>query len=59
MKATIFDNKVMIAVLMGIVGVGALATTMVSAKPAPKVQVCHVPPGNPANAHMITISKTR
>ncbi len=31
MKATIIDNKVMIAVLMGIVGVGALAPTVVSA----------------------------
>jgi len=31
MKGTIFDNKVMIAVLMGIVGVGALAPTVVSA----------------------------
>lgn len=28
-----------------------------SAAPAPKVQVCHIPPGNPDNFHTITISE--
>jgi len=26
------------------------------AKPAPKVEICHIPPGNPANAHTIKVS---
>jgi hypothetical protein len=29
---------------------------MLSAVPAPKITICHIPPGNPANAHAITIS---
>lgn len=29
----------------------------VFAGPAPKVDICHVPPGNPANAHTITVSE--
>ena len=26
------------------------------AAPAPKVEICHIPPGNPANAHTISVS---
>jgi hypothetical protein len=29
----------------------------VFAAPLPKVDICHVPPGNPANAHTITVSE--
>ena len=36
------------------------ATTLLSlpafAKPAGKVEICHIPPGNPANAHTIKVS---
>jgi hypothetical protein len=34
-----------------------LLTNSASAGPAPKIQICHVPPGNPANWHTITISE--
>jgi hypothetical protein len=34
-----------------------LLTGAASAAPAPKIQICHIPPGNPANWHTITISE--
>jgi hypothetical protein len=30
---------------------------MALAAPKPKVQICDIPPGNPANFHTITISE--
>jgi hypothetical protein len=35
----------------------AFAATMAQAAPLPKVTICHIPPGNPENAHTITISE--
>lgn len=42
------------------IGIVALATTLVVATPASaakqeKVTICHVPPGNPDNAHTIIV----
>jgi hypothetical protein len=44
--------EVMFAVLLL---VGTVPNAAVAASP-PKVEVCHIPPGNPANFHTITIS---
>ncbi len=35
-----------------------LVTSVSSAAPPAKVTICHVPPGNPANAHTITIAES-
>ena len=35
---------------------GVLPASLALAKPAPKVEICHIPPGNPANAHTIKVS---
>lgn len=40
-----------------LIAVTALPAAPASAGPAPKVEVCHIPPGNPANFHTITISE--
>jgi len=34
-----------------------LLISSAAAAPAPKIQICHIPPGNPANWHTITISE--
>jgi len=47
-------HKITLIFLIGLAAL--LGASPVWAAAAPKVQVCHVPPGNPANAHMITIS---
>jgi len=35
-----------------------LGTVLLSAGPEPKITICHVPPGNPANVQMITIPQS-
>jgi len=40
---------------MGIAAIACLLSSAAMAKPA-KVDVCHVPPGNPDNAHSISVS---
>ena len=37
-------------------GLAWLATPAFAA-PQPKVEICHIPPGNPANFHTITIGE--
>lgn len=48
------------AVLTGLLGLAVAiiggAPLDAAAAPAAKVQVCHVPPGNPANAHFISVA---
>ncbi len=39
-----------------LLGLAWLATPAFAA-PQPKVEICHIPPGNPANFHTITISE--
>lgn len=34
-----------------------VATTAVAAAAAPKVTICHIPPGNPGNAHTISVGE--
>lgn len=53
MKKTI---SIVILIVLAMVGVGA-AITNAAAKPDDKVTICHVPPGNPENAHTITVSE--
>ena len=46
-----------IGVLMAVLALGLFSTAIVSAKgKQEKVEICHVPPGNPANANIIEIS---
>jgi hypothetical protein len=40
--------------LVAVVGVGV---AVVQAEGSPKVDICHIPPGNPENAHVITVSE--
>jgi hypothetical protein len=44
-------SVLVVAILAGFVGVEAPAQAQ-----AEKVTICHIPPGNPENAHTITIS---
>lgn len=44
-------------VLSIILAVGALIVPTIGASAADKVVICHVPPGNPDNAHTIEIAK--
>jgi len=44
-----------IAVLIVALGLLAFATSSIADRPEPKITICHIPPGNPANAHSITI----
>ncbi len=37
--------------------VAGFGATTAGAEPLPKVTICHIPPGNPSNAHTITISE--
>jgi hypothetical protein len=46
-----------LAVVLSVVGLGAVVTNSANAKPEDKVVICHVPPGNPENAHTITVSE--
>jgi len=38
-----------------VLGIVVAATAMAVAAAQPKVTICHIPPGNPANAHTITV----
>ena len=42
---------------IAVVCVGAVLLPSAHAGPPAKVTICHIPPGNPANAHTITISE--
>ena len=48
---TIFGIAIIFAVLFG-----SIILEPAMAKPQPKITICHIPPGNPGNAHSITIS---
>lgn len=47
-------RKLALAVLLAALAVFGVA--VVSADSQGKVDICHVPPGNPANAHTINVS---
>jgi hypothetical protein len=49
-------KKVFLCLMLAAVVV-AFGATMAQAAPLPKVTICHIPPGNPDNAHTITISE--
>ena len=40
-----------LALLIGFVSTASMAA------PAPKVEICHIPPGNPDNIHTLTVSE--
>ena len=43
--------------LVAVISIGLFAlTAMRGPKEGPKITICHIPPGNPDNAHSITIS---
>jgi len=44
-------------VLMAVVGLLS-AIPVISANEEDKVTICHFPPGNPANQHMITVGES-
>jgi hypothetical protein len=47
-------RKLALAVLLVVLAVFGVA--VVSADSQGKVDICHIPPGNPANAHTINVS---
>ncbi|HEY3571530.1 MAG TPA: hypothetical protein VGP73_26630 [Thermoanaerobaculia bacterium] len=47
-------RKLAVAVLLVVLAI--LGVAAVSADNAGKVDVCHIPPGNPDNAHIINVS---
>ncbi len=49
MKKSIF---IIVLLMIGLIS----ATGIRSENDGPKVTICHIPPGNPENAHSITIS---
>lgn len=51
-KAKLFAFTMLAAVAVFAVGVA-----VVQAEGSPKVDICHIPPGNPENAHVITVSE--
>jgi PKD repeat protein len=68
MKRTLLQTTSVLGVVLMVLGLFALSVTVAEAKngnnPNPKannsnnkVTICHIPPGNPANAHTITISE--
>jgi hypothetical protein len=49
------NRKVVVAVLvLAMAAFGAVAS--LNAESEGKVDICHIPPGNPANAHTINVS---
>ncbi len=44
------------ALLGAVCAATLMCSSHASAGPAPKVEICHIPPGNPANAHTIRVS---
>ncbi|MCH8281277.1 MAG: hypothetical protein IIC96_11415 [Chloroflexi bacterium] len=55
---TMFRFTIGFGLLFGLMAFGTLTAALVSAHGSEpkKVQICHVPPGNPANAQLISIS---
>ena len=50
--------KKLLLLALALTAIAALGgTAAAEAAPLPKVTICHIPPGNPANAHTITISE--
>jgi hypothetical protein len=47
-------KKLTLAILVAVLAIAGAAAA--SAGGAGKVDVCHIPPGNPANAHIINVS---
>jgi hypothetical protein len=51
-------NVRLLAAVVVAVGVGGVLASPAMAKPQDhKIAICHVPPGNPDNAHVITIDQ--
>ena len=51
-------NIRLLAAIVMAVGVGGVLASPVTAEPQDhKISICHVPPGNPGNAHVITIDQ--
>ena len=46
-----------LALVVSILGLGSVVTNAANAKPNDKVVICHVPPGNPENAHRVEVNK--
>lgn len=44
-------------VIATIAATAVVTGVVLFAAPAPKLTICHIPPGNPANAHAITVSQ--
>lgn len=50
-------SRIRILMIAAIIGVAMLMVpTMPASAKQVKVTICHVPPGNPANAHTITVA---
>ena len=49
--------KKLFLVAMFVAVVAVFGASTVQADPLPKITICHIPPGNPANWHTITISE--
>ncbi|MBL4663391.1 MAG: hypothetical protein JKY22_07525 [Flavobacteriaceae bacterium] len=46
-----------VILILAVVSLGLITlTSMYKVDEGPKVTICHIPPGNPDNAHAITIS---
>ena len=50
-------KKTLFAPAVAFCAIAAGFTTQLQAARAPKVEVCHIPPGNPENRHTISVSK--
>lgn len=48
--------QLLVLVAVGLCLAAPWAALPANAAPAPKVEVCHIPPGNPSNAHTIKVS---
>ena len=50
-------KRLYILTFLAIAAIITFGSTATQAAPLPKVTICHIPPGNPDNAHTITISE--
>ena len=46
------------ALVVALTGLTMTTSTSVQADPGTKVTICHIPPGNPENAHEITVDES-
>ena len=49
-------KKIIFVLGVLLLGVFGITFTTAESKPPEKITICHIPPGNPENAHAITIS---